>query len=357
MRPRLLPSAPAGAWTMFYAEKCLALFSCLCKSVVNLYNPAMQREVPERPTHPRWLKSLIVLLLGLVYLAAVYLVSPALREELRYTRLRYEVPFVPRIAHGDEHEVFDPRLVARGRRVKRLRATAVLTGPNEDDRTEATLLFDGPERVRIDLKEGTVRSTFIRRGGRWWQISVEPGKPRVGMVISDHEVFLGWYFPHSFASPTQVAVFLPYLWPDRFEEFLSGQHIRAVGEKTFQGRECRVLRVQTYRTTEAYDRQYLWPSSHTDLWIRNDTDILLKTELTRSWALFRMFADDFGAPKGADIVCVLTSFEEDVDFEEGVFDPLALVREFSGFAEEATSQPEESPAQEEGGAHRVIEVE
>jgi len=317
----------------------------------------MEPEAPDRPTHRRWLKSLIVLLIGLAYLGGVYFISPALREELRYTRLRYEVPFVPGIAHDDERGIVDPRLVARARGVKRLRATAVLTGPNEDDRTEATLLFDGPERVRIDLEGRAVRSTFIRKGGRWWEVLVEPGKPRVGMVISDHEFFLGLYFPHFSTSPTEVPVFFPYLWPDDFERFLRDQHIRAVGEKTFQGRKCRVLRVQTYRMTKAYDRQYLWPSSRTDLWFRNDTDILVKTELTRSSALFGNLADGFGASRGADVVCVLTSFEEDVEFEESVFDPLALVREFSRLAEEATSLPEESSPEGEGEGDRVIEVE
>lgn len=109
--------------------------------------------------------------------------------------------------------------------------------------------------------------------------------------------------------------------------------------------------------TKAYDRQYLWPSSRTDLWFRNDTDILVKTELTRSSALFGNLADGFGASRGADVVCVLTSFEEDVEFEESVFDPLALVREFSRLAEEATSLPEESSPEGEGEGDRVIEVE
>ena len=146
-------------------------------------------------------------------------------------------------------------------------------------------------------------------------------------------------------SKDAVAVFYPYVAPQGFAGLLARNTSRRAGSATFRRQKCRIVRIMGYQYITHGEVAARVPDDRWDLWIREQDDVLVKAEHT--------VLNSHGVPmypSGPDIVCVLETFDEDVQFDEGDFDPAPLVRRFSAAAAELAGETPQSEDVEHGSS-------
>ena len=277
----------------------------------------MEPEVPKPKTPRRWRKSLIVLGIGLAYLAAVYLLVPETHPLSNMRGTRY----------GPGLRGFEQRLIERAAKIERLRMTVVSKGPYAGRRVVGTLLLDGKKRVRVETKGGGVwQCAWVHDGTEGWHIVHSPGKPYFHLETFDaiddirrSDDLFGFSWEH------EVVALYPYVSPRKLQRLLSGARVTLVGEEKFRGKRCRILRV------EERSRRF---KERVDLWIIRDEQRVVKTEATsafrfgllRKWLFYRK------------IVSVVTEFDDDATFKDSEFDPVPLIRAFADAVKRGTDE-------------------
>lgn len=305
----------------------------------------MEPEVPKPKNPRRWRRSLIVLLIGLAYLAAIYLLVPEthpLSEFLRGTR------------YGPGLRGFERRLIERAAKIERLRVTVVWKS-RRGERVVGKLLLDRGDRILLDVKCGERwRSALVHNGAEGWFMKFSPEASRFELTRYKTKRFdFGIKRVMSFVWRHQVAPLYPYVAPDKLSDLLRSSRVTLLGERRFRGRPCRVVRID--------DRARIL-RRRVDLWILQDEQRIVKTE--SSWG-FR-----FGLLAGLRKwrfelmgVSVVAEFEADAQFDDSEFDPVPLIRDFAdavkrGMDEILTTEEllrGEPPAPDSDGAEDVGE--
>jgi len=329
--------------------------SGLCKSVGNCYNECMDHDAPTPKPPRRWLKSLIVLGIGLAYLAGVYWASPALRQEMKLYGVWYGVPWErPRGPHyrvrGDRRlRGFEKRLVERANRTQRVRMTMEVTQrwrstmtrhddtgesevltPVRERRFKVTLLMertggDNPdERVRLVIEEGKSWTAWVFDGKDGWYLfsdaSLYPARA-ARRRLESWNVFSPLT---NELEPIEAYKMVP-LWPfvdaRAFSAFLRGADVSPGGRAELHGVPCQVVRIER--------RLSLTAQEVSKLWIPEGEDRVLKAEHALPWAarlVEKLKPSELGE---LGTFCVVTSYEEPASFDDEEFDPAPLLKRWA----------------------------
>jgi len=314
----------------------------------------------------RWLKSVIVLLVGLAYLGGVYWASPSLRKEMRLKGVWYGWPFLQppppgyRVRNDRSLRGFEKRLIERAESTQRVRMTMDVTqrwrvksihhvgdpareceeiSPLRERRYKVTLLMepggsgDEARRVRLLIEEGDSWSAWVFDGSQGWYLLSDT----TSYPAQDARRRLGTWSVFSSVTDelrpveeNKMVPLWPFVDPDAFTDFLSGTCVRPGAKGNLNGTPCRIVRVER-----------LWRKSGLEvckLWMPEGEDRVVKVEYAPAWSpdLIEKLTPDERAELGT--FCVVTSYEEPQSFADEEFDPGPLLERWAVSATHSVEQ-------------------
>jgi hypothetical protein len=279
----------------------------------------MEPEVPKPKNPRRWRRSLIVLLIGLAYLAAVYLLVPETHprsEFLRGTR------------YGPGLRGFEQRLIERAAKIERLRMTVVWES-RRGEPVVGKLLLDRGDRILLDVKCGERwRSALLHNGPEGWFMEFSLEDSRFVLTRFETKGFdFGSKRAMFFVSRHQVALLYPYVAPDELSDLLRSSRVTLLGERRFRGKPCQVVRI---------DRRERIVRKWVHLWILQDEQRIVKTE--SSWGFRFGLLAGLRKWRKPTVVSVVAEFEADARFDDSEFDPVPLIRDFADAVKRGTDE-------------------
>jgi hypothetical protein len=256
-----------------------------------------------------------VLLIGLAYLSAVYVLVPETRGDRDGSEAKRDRGL----------EAIEKRVCEHAEKIKRLRMTLVAKGPGEGTRTVARLLLDGDERFRFELTRGDDwHAAWIYDGTEGWhlqrsQYEVEFAQyenvDQVRYAVRRSRAVRGSFLE-------ETALLYPYVAPEAFRDLFRNSSVRRVRwlrDDEFQGRPCRVVRIES---------RVLWWRIRTDLWLEPREPRVVKLESSTAYrprllGRWRKWQVVWKA------VSVVSEFDTNPTFDDADFDVLPLLREFA----------------------------
>jgi hypothetical protein len=315
----------------------------------------MDQDVPTPKAPRRWLKSLIVLLIGLAYLAVVYWASPALRDEMRLRSVWYGWPWLRppqdsyRVRGAHALRGFEKRLIARAEKTGRVHMTMDVTkrwrvttihhedsgqreeiSPVRERRFKVTLLMertggDNPEeRVRLLIEEGESWTAWIFDGrDGWYLVSDASSYPArdARSRLSSGDIFSTLTDELEPIEKNKMVPLWPFVDSGAFRALLRNAEVSPGGQAPLDAVPCRIVRIERRFGKSVWDV--------CKLWMPEGDDRVVKVEYTPAWA--RDFVEQLTPEELAQLgtFCVVTSYEEPASFEADAFDPAPLLKRWS----------------------------